>query len=564
MNRVLTVSALALVALLILSSCAPAPTSRQSVDAGTSAQATRAPKVVKIGIQREPSTVNQVFAGSPAGGVESFRRIAQNYLVVTNDKLDNVPQLATQQISTEDGTWRINADGTMDTTWKLRPNIRWHDGTPFTSADLLFAFTVYKDPAIETREGTTLALMLSASTPDPQTFVVHWSAPFVRADEAVALEPLPRHLLQDLYASDKENLSNSTRFTGDFVGLGAYRITRWEPGLLAEFARFDDYYMGRPPLDTVIVRFLSDENALVANILAGDLDAVLPTGVGLEAAVEVKRRWEGTGNQMIGVNADRLRFAEPQHRSENARPADALPSTPVRQALYSAIDRQTLTDVAMLGLSTAADSWFSPANTMRPQMESAIPQYPYDPRRAQELLGQAGWTAGSDGSVAKGGQRLEIEILGTPGRGVDKEMNIIADGWKAAGVAASLVVLSAAQTADRERNATYSGIRLSGSYSNMMYSDRLRSSTVASAANRWSGVNQGGYHDPQVDALYDRLTTTIPLAERIPLHRDLAQRVFTDVALMPLYWEVEPVLAVQGMKNIKGRGPWNMFEWDKE
>src|SRR5205807_1434232 len=119
-----------------------------------------------------------------------------------NDQLVPVPQLATEQISVDGGTWRVNADGTMDTVWHLRPNVTWQDGAPFTADDLMFSFTVYKDPKIPTREGPTLALMQSAAAPDPLTFAVHWTQPFVRANEAIGLEPLPRHLLGDLYAND--------------------------------------------------------------------------------------------------------------------------------------------------------------------------------------------------------------------------------------------------------------------------------------------------------------------------------------------------------------------------
>jgi len=83
----------------------------------------------------------------------------------------------------------VNPDGTMDTAWRLRPNVKWHDGAPFTSADLLFSFNVYKDPEVPTASGRALGLMASATAPDPLTFVVHWSSPYVRADEGQALIP---------------------------------------------------------------------------------------------------------------------------------------------------------------------------------------------------------------------------------------------------------------------------------------------------------------------------------------------------------------------------------------
>lgn len=563
--RLSAVSACLLAALaLSLGACTtqPGPVRTESQPS----PASRAPKIMTIGIQREPDTVNQVLAGSPAGGVTSLRRVVQSYLVVLNDKLTPVPQLAADTISLEQGNWRLNPDGTMDTIWRLRPNVRWHDGAPFTSGDLLFAFNVYKDPEVPTREGGVLALMESASAPDPLTFIVHWSSPFVRANEAIGLEPLPRHLLEEQYTTDKANLGKSPRFTVDFVGLGPYRMTSWEPGLQAQFARFDEFFMGRPPLDSVIVRFMPDENAMVANILSGAVDALMPTGVSLESAIEVKRRWEGTDNQVRSVIVDRLRFAEPQHRSEYARPAEGLTNVTTRQALAHAVDRQTLADIVTLGQSAAADSWFPPTSELRRPVEETIPKFPYDLRRAQDLLAQAGWRPGADGVLVHGqsGARFEVELMGVPGRSIEKEQAVVADGLKALGADVRQVLLPSAQRSDPERNATFSGFRFSGSDAVEAYAFRFHSSSVPSAANRWSGQNNGGYSDTRADALLERVVATIPLAERIPIHRELVQKVVGEVAFIPFFWEVEPVLVLGGVKGIVGREPWNMFEWDKD
>src|SRR5207249_9072286 len=146
--------------------------------------------------------------------------------------------------------------------------------------------------------GGPLARMASATAPDPLTFSVHWSSIYVRANEAPGLIPIPRHLLEELYRADKANLANSPRFTTEVIGLGPYRLVNWQHDVHMEFTRFDDYFRGRPPFDTVTVRFMGDTNTLVANILAEAIDMVLPTGVDLETALEVRRRWERTGNQV--------------------------------------------------------------------------------------------------------------------------------------------------------------------------------------------------------------------------------------------------------------------------
>ena len=112
----------------------------------------------------------------------------------------------------------------------------------------MFSGNVCKDPEIQCRVRSNIGAMTSLTAPDPLTLVVHWSAPYVEADRAPGLSPLPRHLLEDVYRNDKPSFTTSARFSTEFVGLGPYRLTHWEPGSQLEFARFDDYFRGRPSM----------------------------------------------------------------------------------------------------------------------------------------------------------------------------------------------------------------------------------------------------------------------------------------------------------------------------
>src|SRR5262245_55653803 len=143
---------------------------------------------------------------------------------------------------------------------------------------------------------------------------------------------MPRHLLEDMYRNDKANFASSPRFTSEFVGLGPYRLVAWEGGVHMDVTRFDDYFMGHPPLDRVGGRFLGERNTMVANILSGAVDVLRPIGVELEAALEVKRRWEGTGNQVTSESSSRLRHLEIQHRADYEQPRNGFTRTGVRQA----------------------------------------------------------------------------------------------------------------------------------------------------------------------------------------------------------------------------------------
>lgn len=96
------------------------------------------------------------------------------------------------------------------------------------------------------------------------------------------------------------------------------------------------------------------------------------------------------------------------------------------------------------------------------------------------------------------------------------------------------------------------------------YAFEMHSRNIPAPSNSWTGVNIGGYRNSRVDGLLERMAVTISLTERIPIHRELVREQIGDVAFMPLYWIVDPILAVAGAKGIKGRGTWNFIEWDRE
>jgi peptide/nickel transport system substrate-binding protein len=565
-------SALVTILLVLLCACGTQADSRPSSSAPGSGPAPagqpQARKVVTIGIQREPGG----FLGlAPdlgiGGGAKNAEMLPHERLVVLNDRGDYQPQLAVEQIAVEKGTWKVNPDGSMDVTWRIHPNVVWHDGTPFTTEDMVFAFNARRDPEIGARIPGRPDLIESVSTPDAHTMVVHWSALYVNADRAEGFEPAPRHLLESLYKSDKAGLANSPYLTTQFVGLGAYRLARWDRGSHMEFAPFEGHYRGRPRLDGVVVRFLGDPNTMAANILSGTVDILLPEGVGLDSALEIRRRWEGTGNEVRFDFEGDLEMIDSQHRREAARPANGLTNRVVREAFYRAIDRQALTEAINEGFAPVADSWFSPTDARRAEVESAIPQYPYDLARAQQLLASVGWVRGSDGVLTHNetGERFISEIRS--GQGSEQELGVLSNFWKVLGAQIEIAVIPSARQGDREYAANFPGMLIESPPANRFYEDRYHTRRLASAETRWTGTNRSGYLNAAVDTLTDRLSVTIDARQRIPVHRELLQAFLGDVAIMPLYWEVAPVLSLKGIKAVRiadSTATWDMLAWDRE
>lgn len=550
------------VATILGSGCA----GTQQAQSERTASSPAAPKTLSIGTLGEPQTIEGFTGlGGSRGGAGIVADLAHNHLTVTDPQDQAVAQLAVELPSVERGTWQVRPDGTMDMTWKLHPGAKWHDGTPFTSDDMVFSLTLHKDAELAHAYAGTARLMASATNPDPQTFIVSWSRIDVTALAAQALAPMPKHLMEEQYRTDKQSLVNSARFTGEFIGLGPYRMTTWERGSHIELARFDSYFLGRPPLDRVVVRFIGDSNTVVANILAGAVDLILPPNVDIDTALELRRRWEGTGNLVRIEPIPRITYLELMMRPEYAKPANGLPTLVVRQGLYHAIDRASITEVTTGGLGPIADSWIAPGDPLRRDLEASISKYPYDLNRAQQLLAQAGWTRGADGTLAHAsGDRMDLELWANP-QSSEKAGTITVDNWKGVGVAASFHVLSAAQGEDREYQSQRPGPLLTGGFIDTLLA-RYDSRDLASAANRWSGRNRAGFVNQRADQLLDQLKSVVDPRERLPLLREQVTIFTSEVALMPLFWEPRAILA---LRTVKGdihpyNNGWNTFTWDKE
>ncbi|MBI4213134.1 MAG: hypothetical protein HY534_02395 [Chloroflexi bacterium] len=552
----------AMVLVTLVSACARQPESGAS-EASQPTQPQQRPTLT-LAAQRELSMFNYYLpsAAESTGGLTAVKQIVHNQLVVLDDRGAWVPQLAAEPLSVAGGNWRVNPDGTMDTTWKLRPNIKWHDGTPFTADDLLFSFTVYKDPEIPNKMGAPLRLMESATAPDPLTYVVHWSMPYAFANLDPLVDPLPRHRFDELYRTRKAELLNSPMFREDFVGLGAYKLVNWAPGSHLEFAPFDDYYLGRPPLGKVVVLIIPDPTTTIANVLSGGVDVVINNEISQQSGLQVRDRWQGTGNQVQFVPSDKPSWIEIQKDTQFARPINGLPNPKVRQAFLYALDRGEIAAFLTSGTGVVADSWITPNHADRPQLGASIPQYPYNLTRAQQLLAEAGWIRGPGGVLVHQASReaFQVEARFSDDDESTKLMAVAADYWKALGAEISLATLTPAQKSDNEYRAKFSGF--AGAVSPNIPTG-LASTQNASPQTRWIG-NRGGYNNPKVDGLLERYNVTIDSAVSLAIQREMLQEAMNDVAYMPIYFKTQATLVGEGVTGPRGSSAWNFFEWTKK
>lgn len=568
MTRLATLLVLALLGFL---ACAPPPDGGSGERAGQARP--QAPKVLRASIQREPGSFVLALTGgsTTAGGAPQVTEIAHNYLAFTDGKSTYQPGVAEELPSLERGTWKLLPNGAMETTWKLRANVRWHDGRPLTADDVVFGWEVFSDGNLPLRLDAALQSIDTVTAVDQHTVLVRWKRPYPGADGLVrgTLEPLPRWILEDaLRRGDADAFLNHPYLTTEWVGLGPFKLVSWSQGSHIEFARFDAYFRGPPKLDGLILRFISDPNTMIANILSEEVDVVLPLGVGVEGAKTVEERWVGTKNQVLVAQNGRVRFGSVQFRLDSQQ-QPALFDPSVRRAMYQAIDRQALVDAVILGYGATADSFIPPDEPMRKDVEPAIPQYRYDLPAAARALADLGWTKGSDGVLrSREGRPFEFVMQQTASGRSEVEQNVAVDGWKQLGMRIEQRILATSLQADEETRARFPGVEISAVPYTSFLEGRIHSKFSPTPQTRWRGSNRGSYSNAKIDEVLDRLLVTIPRAERLQLVRDLLRESMTDLALFPLYWDPDPILALARVKNIPMPTArtqvhtWNVWAWD--
>ena len=563
---------------LVLAACSPATApagGAGSIANGGGTAAVSAPKQLTLGILEEPKGWAPWIDLSSGGGAYESRYLVLATLTVRDDQDQIAPVLAPSVPSLDQGDWRINPDGTMDQTWRLRPNLTWHDGQPLSAEDFVFGWQVATDPDLPNPASLARQYIDSASAPDPQTLQLHFSSTTPTADSAL-FYPLPRHLLADHLAQDLTQFPDLDYWTTGQIAAGPYRLTGWVPGAYQEYAAFDGYALGRPHIDTVRLRFLQDSNTLLANILAGEVDVALPQTVSLDMAAQLEGSWAtpDSGNQVILYPDGQLYFMSFQNRAEYAKPSAALDPR-LRQAFYETIDKDAVNTAGMTGVAVLADSWIPPDDPRHAVVADSIPPWSFDLAQAQRMLDDAGWQRGPDGILVNRGtgERMETDIRVTGVKGHVNELAVMADNWRKVGATVSETVIPAPLLADLQYRATFPFVEHTGARVDLAWEfNNMACTRAARPETRWGG-NRNGYCNPTADPLIQQLQTTIPIDQRARLQEQImAITLKQDLVELPLYWSVTPYTVAKGITGpgvlhggIHGGSdpPWNIQVWDR-
>src|SRR4051812_47464233 len=162
---------LALLSVLVLACAEPAKTSRDTTGAPQAAAKPAGVKRIVVGIRGTPvSPIMKVTLGGGSGqapGAEELEELVNSRLGMIDPSGTVRPYLASSIPSVQDGSWSVQPDGSMVTTWKIRPNAKWHDGHPFTADDVVFSYTVWTDAEVGIFRDARYLTVQSVEAPDP-------------------------------------------------------------------------------------------------------------------------------------------------------------------------------------------------------------------------------------------------------------------------------------------------------------------------------------------------------------------------------------------------------------
>jgi len=441
-----------------------------------------------------------------------------------------VCQLCAELPSMENGgvTLVDQADGTkgMDVTFTLRPGLRWGDGTPLTTKDILLGAELERvfDPRTN---------LIGVTALDDRRFTMKFKAP--RFDfQRLAPEPINAAIEEPLLRAAKDPLDYGAHslFNRDPTtpGLwnGPYLVTGFNPNQSVTLAP-NPYWDGeKPAFRQVTMRLIDDSAALQANLVSGDID--IANGLSFDQAIDLQKRYP-----------DRLDVAFTPALSidwlflQNDNPL--LADKRVRQAMMLAIDRKGIVARLFGDKLPVASSIFPEID---PNFDADLKPWPYDPARARALLADAGYAAGPDGVMQRAdGTRLSLDFIISAGYRTSELLEqVIQSQLKQVGIeTVARAEPDRVLWGSRMRKREFSGIVMSSdSHSpDIIPWNQFATGAIPREGNAFTGQNYTGYSNPRLDAELKAAYAEVDRSKRKAMLDDVQATIMDDLPQIPLY-----------------------------
>ncbi len=483
-------------------------------------------------------------------------------LLGRDDQWKLYTDLAVKIPTLKDGDWQVLPNKKMKVTFKLKNTYKWHDGTPVTAEDYVWTLRMRKNPLTPVVSRFLDNKIDNVLAPDPYTITFQYKELYAYGN----LSPftvLPAHILRPQYNRDPAKIDTSP-FARAPVGCGPYKFKQWSPGNFIELEASPDTYGGavKPTITHITFKFILDATVLTANLIAGEGDATVSGNLSLEQLDEISRR---SGGRMVAHYTEGLFWEHVDFNMDN----EWLKDRRVRWAIAHAVDRESIARTLFQSRQPVAHSYLAPKHFA---YDPNVKKYAYDPARAKQLLGEAGFTPGPDGILRDAsGKRFEMTIMTTAGNTYREQIEqIIKDQLKSVGIDLRIDNRPASVLfGEITRKRTYPHLVMYAWVSPVTTHFRTiwHSKEIPTAGNNFVGQNTPGYKNPQIDTLLEQADEELDETKRAALLRKSQELWAEDLPSLPLFFRLELNVSRRELKNyrptgISGAGPtWNTEQW---
>ena len=517
----------------------------------------KTPNTLIIGTTQETDTLHPTLTGMAASAF--VRAMVLRPVMAADDRMvnecllcDELPSLANGRVRIVKETDKAGSGEKMYVTWKLKPGIRWGDGTPVTGEDFKLGWEVGSAAHISVSEADAFRAIedVRVDPKDPLTFTLKYGTTRYDFDSIELMEPIPAHLERAIFEQtksqpggyEKKTLYN-TQPTHPGLYNGPYRVKEYQPGAHILLERNPQYFGKQAQFPQVMYKLIPNTQTLEAEFKIGAIHMTAHTGVSMDQALQFEKQMERSPQlaRQFRVAYGRI----PSYEKIDFNLQDPLVGdVRVRQALALSLDRHRLTKALFAGKQDVADQIFHPLSSY---YSAKLPPIAYDPERARQLLDAAGWRLGSKGIREKEGKPLSLLMMTTSQNKMRELIQTYAqEEWRKVGIQVQFKNEPARVFfGETVRKMAYGSMALYGWTEDIPHQVPIHlyhSKYVPSKENKFIGYNRTGVQSPEIDRILDGAVKTLDKDKRSQMLQEFSQ-IFRDLMVeLPLFYRTLPFL----------------------
>ena len=514
---------------------------------------------LKMALWQEPTHLNKHMNSQTVASLVARQLFLP---LIDVDETGNYIPLLTLEVPTPQNGG-VSADG-KTVTYKLRRDVKWHDGTSVTAKDVVFTWQARMDPNNPVNSRSGYKEIESVEARDDGTAVVRYKNLYVPYLDLFAWI-LPAHVFGGKTAMDKHEFNRKP------IGNGPFKLVEWVSGDHITLAKNPDYFRkGGPLLDQVIFRFTPSREVAVAQLRTGEIDVVWNLVESNVPDFENDKDIDLWVNS--GTRVERLILnLSPSSGPRQGDPAGKHPflgEAAVREAIELSINKKELVDKllygkAKVGTGPVVQGWAVPK----------LNESEFNPDKAKKLLDEAGWRPGPDGIRVKDGVKAMLTFSTTSGdRLRELSQQVMQERLRTVGISLEIKNMPSAVLLGTWGD---NSPRSRGNFDMNMWTSSadvdphsslfgaFHSSQIPSEANKGEGQNYARLVDKEIDRAIDEGGATVDQVKRKASYERSIKGVVSSRAQIFLYNRLD----VEGArKYVKGHTyhPWDTLAWDLE